>query len=86
MVGPTFVGEEDLSPIKVPLVGNLTARSGSTRILLSSARLKVGLSHHYQEDFIMTNTDNRFPYVLVISMAGTILSLAGVWATALPIA
>ena len=34
----------------------------------------------------MTNTDNRFPYVLVISMAGTIFSLASVWLTALPIA
>ena len=34
----------------------------------------------------MTSNDNRFPYVLVLSMAGTILSLASVWATALPIA
>ena len=34
----------------------------------------------------MADTDNRFPYVLVISMAGTILSLVGVWVTALPIA
>ena len=34
----------------------------------------------------MTNTDNRFAYVLVFSMAGTILSLGSVWFTALPIA
>ena len=34
----------------------------------------------------MNNIDNRFPYVLVFSMAGTIISFAGVWMTALPIA
>jgi len=32
------------------------------------------------------HSDNRFPVVLVVSMLGTIVSLAGVWLTALPIA
>jgi hypothetical protein len=37
------------------------------------------------EDFTMA-CDNRFPYVLVISTIGSIISLAGVWLTSLPIA
>ena len=32
------------------------------------------------------HSDQTFPYVLIISMLGTIASFAGVWLTALPIA
>lgn len=32
----------------------------------------------------MTNTDNRFPYVLVLSMAGTIVSLGSVGSVLCP--
>ena len=32
------------------------------------------------------HSDQAFPYVLVISILGTILSFGGVWLTALPIA
>ena len=32
------------------------------------------------------HSDRAFPYVLVLSLLGTIVSLGGVWATALPIA
>ena len=32
------------------------------------------------------HSDQTFPYVLVLGLLGTIVSLGGVWATALPIA
>jgi hypothetical protein len=32
------------------------------------------------------HSDSRFPYVLVISMLGTVLSFVGVWVTNMPIA
>jgi hypothetical protein len=32
------------------------------------------------------HSDNRFPYVLIISTLGTIISLGGVWIASFPIA
>ena len=37
-------------------------------------------------NYAAQNSDNRFPYVLVISTLGTIISLGGVMIASLPIA
>lgn len=43
-------------------------------------RSRDGPGQRPEEDFDMTNTtDNSFPYVLVCSTFGTIISLASVW-------
>ena len=49
-------------------------------MILSRFEPKTVLSGASREDLEMTSfTDNSFPYVLVCSMFGTIVSLASVW-------
>ncbi len=49
-------------------------------MILSRLELKRDLSGASREELEMTTyTDNSFPYVLVCSTFGTIVSLASVW-------
>jgi hypothetical protein len=49
-------------------------------MILSRFGLKTVLSSAPKEELEMTNTtDNSFPYALVCSTLGTIVSLASVW-------
>lgn len=49
-------------------------------MILSRFELKTVLSGAYREELEMTSfTDNSYPYVLVCSTFGTIVSLASVW-------
>lgn len=67
-------------------VANATARIRAA--FYDSPMLKMVLSDRTQRLSAMTSsTDNSFPYVLVCSTLGTIVSLASVWlATALSFA
>jgi len=61
-------------------VANATARI--REVLYDSHMLKIVLSNRTQRTTVMTiSTDNSFPYVLVCSTLGTIVSLASVWFT-----
>ncbi|MGV1015260.1 MAG: hypothetical protein ACOYB4_09850 [Methyloceanibacter sp.] len=54
--------------------------SASSGMILSRFELGIVPSSDPKEDFDMTHTtDNSFPYVLVCSTFGTIISLASVW-------
>jgi len=49
-------------------------------MILSRFKLKTVLSGASREELDMTSfTDNSFPYVLICSTFGTIVSLASVW-------
>jgi len=64
-------------------VANATAGSAGKRDNSHIGKLKMILSRRCEEDNPMThstdNQDRSFPYVLVCSMFGTIVSLASVW-------
>lgn len=54
--------------------------SGPSGMMLSRFELKTILSGASREELDMTSfTDNSFPYVLVCSTFGTMVSLASVW-------
>jgi hypothetical protein len=48
-------------------------------MILSRFELEMVLSGASKEELEMTNTDTSFPYVLICSTFGTIVSLASVW-------
>jgi hypothetical protein len=55
-------------------------KSERSGMILSRLEFKTVLSGATKEDLEMTSTtDNSFPYVLVCSTLGTIISLASVW-------
>jgi hypothetical protein len=55
-------------------------KSERSGMILSRFEFKTVLSGATKEDLEMTSTtDNSFPYVLVCSTLGTIISLASVW-------